>query len=95
MNLALTEAYADKHYTLAEYQQLEETTDTRYEYHQGEVYAMSGASRKHSAISSNVASLLRGKLPEGCRPFDSDLKVYVEYLNKSFHPDVSVACSTY
>lgn len=31
-------------------------------------------------------------LPKGCRTFDSDLKVYVETVNKGFHPDVSVAC---
>ena len=78
--------------SLAEYQQLEEATDTRYEYHDGEVFAMSGAARKHSAISSNVSGFFKSHLPKGCRPFDSDLKVYVEAVNKGFHPDVSVAC---
>ena len=78
--------------SLAEYQRLEETTDTRYEYYDGEVFALSGAAPKHSAISSNVTSFLGGHLPKGCRPFDSDLKVYVEAVNKGFHPDVSVAC---
>ena len=78
--------------SLAEYQQLEETTDTRYEYHDGEVFAMSGAARKHSAIASNVGRNLGNLLPKGCRTFDSDLKVYVEAVNKGFHPDVSVAC---
>ena len=85
------------HLTLSEYQQLEEETDTRYEYHDGEVFAMSGpsrpgASRKHSAIATNVSSFLDANLPQGCRPFDSDLKVYVEAVKKGFHPDVSVAC---
>ena len=78
--------------SLADYQRLEEETGTRYEYHDGEVFAMAGASRKHSAIATNVSSFLNGILPAGCRPFDSDLKVYVEAVNKSFHPDVSVAC---
>ena len=78
--------------SLADYQRLEEETGTRYEYHDGEVFAMAGASRKHSAIATNVSSFLNGILPAGCRPFDSDLKVYVEAVSKSFHPDVSVAC---
>lgn len=78
--------------SLAEYQQLEEDTDTRYEYHDGEIFAMSGASRKHSAISSNVITLLNNQLPRGCRSFDSDLKVYIESIKKGLHPDVSVAC---
>ena len=88
----MMQALDQRKLSLAEYQQLEETTDTRYEYHDGEVFAMSGAARKHSAISSNVITFLGGHLPKGCRPFDSDLKVYVEAANKGFHPDVSVAC---
>ncbi len=78
--------------SLAEYQRLEEETDTRYEYHDGEVFAMSGAARKHSAISSNINGFLRNSLPSGCRPFDSDLKIYIETVKKGLHPDVSVAC---
>ena len=88
----MQEALDHRKLSLAEYQQLEEDTDTRYEYHDGEVFAMSGAARKHSAISSNVGRNLGNLLPKGCRAFDSDLKVYVEAVNKGFHPDVSVAC---
>jgi len=86
------EALSEKRYTLNEYQRLEEESDIRYEYHNGEVFAMSGAAPKHSALSSNINSFLRANLPKGCRPFDSDLKVFVESLQKGFHPDVSVAC---
>ena len=86
------EALGHSKLSLAEYQRLEEETDTRYEYHDGEVFAMSGAARKHSAIASNVSRNLGNTLPKGCRTFDSDLKVYVEAANKGFHPDVSVAC---
>ena len=78
--------------SLAEYQRLEEETDTRYEYHDGQVFAMSGAARKHSAVASNVNRFLGNALPDGCRTFDSDLKIYVEAIRKGFHPDVSVAC---
>ena len=91
------EALDHRKLSLAEYQRLEEETDTRYEYHDGEVFAMSGpsrpgAARKHSAISSNVSRSSGNMLPKGCRTFDSDLKVYVEAANKGFHPNVSVAC---
>ena len=86
------EPILNKKLSLAEYQRLEEETDTRYEYHDGEVFAMSEAARKHSAIAANVNILLGNSLPAGCRTFDSDLKVYVEAVNRGFHPDVSVAC---
>lgn len=78
--------------SLAEYQRLEEETDTRYEYHDGEVFAMSGAARKHSAVASNITVFLGNSLPKGCRPFDSDLKIYIEAVKKGLHPDISVAC---
>ncbi len=87
-----TQPLANQKLSLVEYQRLEEETDTRYEYHDGAVFAMSGATRKHSAIASNINRALGNLLPSGCRPFDSDLKIYVESVNKGFHPDVSVAC---
>jgi len=62
-----------------------------YEFHDGAVFAMARGSPKHSAIATNVTSLLNELLPDHCRPFNSDLKVYVASVNKSFHPDVSVA----
>ena len=88
----MMEATANKRYTLSEYQQSEEETGVRYEYHNGEVFAMSGGSPEHSAIVINVSDVLLGTLPAGCRRFNSDLKVYVPAVDKSFHPDLTVAC---
>ena len=66
-------AVSKKKLSLTEYQQLEEETGTRYEYHDGEVFAMAGGSPEHSAIATNISDLLRGTLPSGCRRFNSDL----------------------
>lgn len=82
-----------KRVSLAEYNQLEEEDDLRYEYHDGEVFAMAGGDPKHSAIAGSIiyllSSALRGK---GCTPFTSDTKFYIASLNKSLYPDVSVVC---
>ena len=86
------EAVTKKKLSQTEYQQLEEESGLRYEYHDGEVFAMAGGSPEHSAIATNISDLLRGALPAGCRRFNSDLKVYVPAVNKSFHPDLTVAC---
>ena len=86
------EAVPKRGYSLAEYQQIEEETGVRYEYHDGEVFAMAGGSPEHSAIATNISDLLRDNLPPGCRRFNSDLKVYVPAVNKGFHPDLTVAC---
>lgn len=86
------EAVTNKLYSLAEYQHLEEQTGRWYEYHDGEVFAMTDGSPEHSAIITNVSDLLRDALPAGCRRFSSDLKVYVPSVNQGFHPDLTVAC---
>lgn len=79
--------------SLTEYNQLEEEQNLRYEYHDGDVFAMAGGDPKHGAIAVNIISLLRNALAgKGCRPFNSDVKVYIESLNKSLYPDVSVIC---
>ncbi len=83
---------AKKGLTLLEYHQLEESTGTRYEYHDGEVFAMAGGTLEHSAITANVISLLSSLLPDHCRAFESNLKVYVSAAKKGLYPDVSVAC---
>ena len=86
------ESAIKKKLSLTEYRQLEEDNDTRYEFHKGEVFAMAGGSRSHSAIATNVTILLGSLLSEGCRPFNSDLKVYIPATNKGLYPDVSVVC---
>ena len=47
------------HLSIADYQRLEEETQQKYEYHDGEVFAIAGATTdvadlKHNAISGNA-----------------------------------------
>ena len=65
------EPVAKKSLSLAEYHQLEEATNTRYEYHDGEVFAMAEGTLEHSAIATNVLGLMSNLLPVNCRPFKS------------------------
>lgn len=44
--------------TVEEYLAFEETSDIRHEYVGGELYAMSGATRRHNTIALNIASQL-------------------------------------
>ncbi len=81
--------------SLEEYQQLEEDTGERYEYHDGEVFAMAGGDPKHSAIGGNTVTILNQLLREKkCNVFNSDQKVRIESVSKSLYPDVSVTCGT-
>lgn len=64
----------------------------RSEYFDGEVTAMAGASERHAAIAQNVASHLYFRVPDGCRVYQSDLKVQVELGSGYAYPDVMVLC---
>lgn len=80
--------------TPAEYLEREEHSPIRYEYLDGEVYAMSGAKRRHNTISSTLVRLGGNAAVSrtGCQVFGSDMKVYVEAHNSFYYPDVSACC---
>jgi Uma2 family endonuclease len=79
--------------TLAEYNQLEEENQQRYEYHDGEVFAMAGGDLVHNAIGGNVITMLNQSLRnKKCNVFTSDQKVYIDFFSKFLYPDASVTC---
>lgn len=69
---------------------------TRYEYVNGQVYAMAGASREHNLLTGNLFLTLglhlRGK---PCQVFQSDMKVGIRTLSAEYfyYPDVQVTCA--
>jgi len=76
-----------------EYLEWEEQQEIRYEYAEGEVYAMTGGTLPHSEIALNFGSLLKNHLRgRGCRVFNSDAKVGVTENGPFFYPDVNVSC---
>ena len=69
------------------------TSDTRYEYVDGEVYAMAGAGEPHNLIAGNVFAKLRQLVRGGpCRVFISDMKLRVVDWDAFYYPDVMVVC---
>lgn len=77
--------------TAADYLAQERLSETKHEYYDGEIFAMSGANAKHNVIVINVGATLHQQLkPRPCRVYASDLRVK---LATSFvYPDVSVVC---
>ncbi len=69
------------HLSLAEYNKFEEENDWRYEYHNGEVFAMAGGDPKHGLIASNLVRLLGNALfSKDCTVFNSDGQSYLTHL---------------
>ena len=81
------------HLTADEYLELEDRSDTKHEYIDGQVYAMAGASDNHVTIALNLATLLRSHVRgSGCRVCIADMKARIESLNRFYYPDVMVTC---
>jgi Uma2 family endonuclease len=79
--------------TAAEYLDWEPTQEERYEYWDGEVVAMSGATRNHNRVSANCFRLLDDALVDRpCEAYIVDVKVQVAPGQKYFYPDVVVTC---
>ena len=63
----------------------------RYEYLNGELIAMSGASREHNLITGNIFGELRNLLKgSGCETYASDMRVSSPLTSSYFYPDVVV-----
>jgi Uma2 family endonuclease len=76
-----------------DYLEAEKSSPIKHEYHDGEIYAMAGASDQHVTIGINMTSLLRGHLRgSGCRVYGSDMKVQIDTVNHYYYPDVMVSC---
>jgi Uma2 family endonuclease len=79
--------------TLDEYRELERTShDAKYEYIDGQVWAMSGGSRAHGRIGSNVVRLLEDALDDiPCHTYNSDVRVRLSATRYTY-PNASVSC---
>lgn len=76
-----------------EYFAWEEQQLEKYEYINGEVYAMSGGSKNHSLISVRFITLFSNHLETSdCEIGNSDLRVNIAETNNYTYPDVSVTC---
>ena len=51
-----------RRYTLEEYFELERSSDEKYEFWNGEIYCMSGASEAHDEVETNIISHLKPRV---------------------------------
>lgn len=80
--------------TEAEYLALERAAlDVKSEFYDGEMFAMSGGTRWHSRIGTNLALEFGNKLRRHrCQPYNAELRVKVEATGLFTYPDLSVVC---
>ncbi|HEX9990194.1 MAG TPA: Uma2 family endonuclease [Chloroflexia bacterium] len=84
---------AETWYTPEEYLALERKAEYKSEYINGQIYAMSGASREHILIAVNVVSEIRSQFRgRTCEVYNSDVRVKVSPGGTYTYPDAAAVC---
>jgi len=80
-------------HTWQDYLDVEEMSDVRHEFLDGEIYAMAGGTPQHAALAAalvvQLGQQLRGR---PCRVYGSDLRVRVRETGLATYPDAAVVC---
>jgi Uma2 family endonuclease len=83
----------DVRLTPEEYLRIERAAEWKSEYIDGEMFAMAGASPRHTLIVGNIVGELRAELREGpCTVHPTDLRVATDRRRHYTYPDVVVIC---
>jgi len=86
-------AYGKKKISFKEYLEWEKESGSKYEYFQGEIFAMSGTSIIHNIIFKNLFGSMAYKLKgKTCQPYGSDLKIHIPQNTLYTYPDISIIC---
>ena len=82
-----------KRLTEGEYLEIERRAVLKSEFFDGEMFGMSGGTRWHSLIGTNLAREFGNRLKgHRCVPYNTDLRVKVEETRLFTYPDLSVVC---
>ena len=83
----------DVRLTPEEYLRIERAAEWKSEYIDGEMFAMAGASLRHTVIVTNLAGELRDQLRAGpCIVSSADLRVATDRRRHYTYPDIVVVC---
>lgn len=87
--------YENRYMTEEEYFALSDESDIRYEYVNGEVFAMTGATVRHNTIANNISASLTAQLEDkDCIVNASETRVQVDSKSRIDYrfPDIMIVC---
>lgn len=80
-------------YTAEAYLTLERAALYKSEFHDGQIFAMTGASREHNLITVNITAALHQQLKgRPCEAYINDMRVKAAMAHSYHYPDVAVVC---
>lgn len=79
--------------SIKEYLELEKASESKHEFHNGEIFAMAGGSKNHGIIGANILTELNliGR-QHGCTTFNGDVKIRIDAANRFVYPEASLLC---
>lgn len=89
------EAAKKRNYSIEEYLALQQSSEEKYEYHAGEVFAMAGGTINHNRIAGNLHALINDARRSGqhnCEAFINDVRLRVDSVDSYVYPDVFAVC---
>lgn len=78
--------------TEEQYLAIEENALFKSEFHNGQMFAMAGASPNHALFTNNMGAELRNRLPSCCHAYSSDLKIKILTHGLYTYADCTVVC---
>ena len=79
--------------TAAEYLAIELAAENKNEFYDGEMFAMSGASRDHNRVKENLVVEIGGRFKSGpCETYSSDQRVRIDRTGLYTYPDIVILC---
>lgn len=82
-----------KSYSAEEYLALERSAPYKSEFVDGQIYAMTGASREHNLVSGNIYRELSSQLKgRPCEAYANDMRVKAATARSYHYPDIAVVC---
>lgn len=85
-------ASARHRYSYTAYLDLDEMSNVKLEYVDGEIFAMAGGTPDHAALAMNIGIALAAVREHGCRVYSSDLRIRVLATGLAAYPDVTIVC---
>lgn len=83
------------HYSVEEYLQMERNAAFKSEFHDSQIFAMTGASRKHNLVAGNIYRELSLQLKNRpCEAYINDMRVKTLESQSYHYPDITVVCGT-
>lgn len=83
---------ARHHYTLADYWAVERSSALKFEYLDGQIYAMTGSTPEHARLTASVMVQLGRHVRPPCNLFSSDLRLHCRATGLYTYADAALVC---